>query len=269
MQTKAAQNTIESFINYIDDGGFTPAHIKGMKTDKDLSSYRRCIPWSTLLEIDPYGEKEFVFPDATLSMVNDAPFAVIRLENDLPQYSSLQRVRRLPPSISLQRGKYYKFSSSGTCGFFGYKGDANQLVNFTHYLCERDGKYHLLHDSDIMNNNEGTEENLAHGLSGMALAYSYFATMEIEQANKTSVALPLNLPQLREVLRDRDKPESGSRRPALLHLVRSHKRRLQDGDEIRIKESLRGKISCHWRGWDITLRPSLFDSNRLRKPCES
>jgi len=45
----------------------------------------------------------------------------------------------------------------------------------------------------------------------------------------------------------------------LLHWVRSHSRRMRDGNEIEIQDYLRGKRECEWQGYHCEIRESTLD----------
>lgn len=72
---------------------------------------------------------------------------------------------------------------------------------------------------------------------------------------------------LRAMFRDRDKPETGDRRPALRHWVREHLRRKRSNpdDAAWVRKHFRGRVAFSWRGYDCEIRPSQFDIEQFEK----
>lgn len=55
----------------------------------------------------------------------------------------------------------------------------------------------------------------------------------------------------------------GERRAALLHYVRSHKRRMSDDLTVDVRQHLRGSRSFTWNGWQARLDESDYERERL------
>lgn len=253
-------SVVESFCSFVDDPTWVCRPLKGYLFDNDMSPYRRCVPLGVLRDLEPDG----VFMDATLSMSGSSWHSTVTLTRDLPAFSSvrygkLDHHRWIPQSgkpIALYRAQNIR----GLCG-----AKADTMVSIKSGFYERDGCYHPARvRSGSVVGGPGDVDGVSAIMSivGSAFSERYSAHMEIPLRSGVSVSLPMNLRQIREVLADRDKPESGSRRPALVHLVSSHKRCSAD-EAVHVREHLRGKISCHWRGWDVTLHPSTFDIDRI------
>lgn len=267
---------IEAFVTYADDPRWTAVRQRGFDLHNDMTGFRRSYP---LFHMDGVGyeNEPHLIMDATPDVTNDRPFSILTIRNDLPAYASLRPIRKIPGDFIPQAGRWYQFDMAmASAALHGGQGQQT-LGSLKRYIALRGGRFHFfnrrlaLEDSVlpvtiVKAGDDAMMERSCHTVSAAALAYRYFASMEMPLANGTSVALPLSLGQVREVLRDRDKPESGSRRAALLHLVRSHNRKLDDGDVARVREHLRGKEVCHWRGWDVIVRPSDFDAERIKKP---
>lgn len=261
MSQAIAANEIEGFVAFLDSPSWEPTSIPGHAKSNDVSVFKRCIP--LIFRHAGYGDDAEFFQDGTPDVNGGRPVAMVRIEGDLPEYHSIRRVHRLPPNVRPLAGQWFRMSEGVNARKYGVAKDS-RLVVINNYMRFKDGQFSVLPQADAPISYDPNSLEWEPGfLFAFSLAYRYFASMEVGAGNGTSVSIPLSLPQLREVLKDRDKPESGGRRPSLIHLVRQHQRKMEDGDEIRIREHLRGKIECHWRGWDIVLRPSDYDSDRL------
>jgi hypothetical protein len=269
---------IEYFVNYIDDNNLIARKSNRIDSIVDFSVFKRCF----FLDLFFIDIKNYVrFNDATLGIVNYKPISAVFLNDDgFPSFCSLKKITKLPTHIIRQSGTILKYSKTFNEKDAGYNKN-NALSMFTVFYAERQGNLFPLKDLSVdrrntllkaisLKNGDNSDEypivfNTLSLLANLALTVRYFAEMEIEISNGTSVSIQLDLAQLREVLNDREKRENGSRRAALLHLVSSHSRKLSSEDIIKIKEHLRGKIECKWRGFDIKLHPSQYDSDRLQK----
>lgn len=272
-QKQPTANAIEGFVNFLDAPNWTPGHVHGYNHSKDMSQFRRCIPLTALSGAGVgYGDEAVFYGDGTPDLNNGRPFSILRIEDDLPEYHNIKRVRRLPPHVTCLPGEWYSLAQSANTKHLGITND-RRLIVIKEYVRFRAGKFQLMPQSGgegLGQPNHHLDKECAEWAAercgfmfAASLAYRYLASMEIEAGNGTSTSIPLNLGQLREVLRDRDKPESGSRRPALVHLVRQHNRNYEKDELVKVREHLRGKIECHWRGWDVVLRPSDYDVDRL------
>ena len=278
METK---KIIEDFVSYIDDPQLVAKKTRFFNLQLDMSVFRRCFAFD--LDI-PKDNEDLFFQDATLSIVNYKPISTVHFQNGFPIFANLRRVSKLPPRVIIQSGVLHKLSMTFNQKDIGVS-NKNIMSMRSSFLSERDGRFYTLKKRDCCfgegsfgkdliehrmkfgNPLEEDDHNTrnAYLLSGLALTNRYHAEMEIEISNGTSVSIPMNLSQIREVLSDRDKKETGSRRPALIHLVSKHSRKISEEDMILVREHLRGKIECKWRGFDIKLHPSQFDCDRLQK----
>ena len=258
-----AQTKIEQFVKYIDDPSWIPKIIKGHKNITDLSMFRRCIPLNIFPEFNSHGG---FFTDATLELAGVRSQSIITIKNDLPSYTHLKLLNKLPTGFSKLAGVPHMLYNAVDVKVL----DPSRKSGL---FCSESAVYYnkgswipaKLIDPRWEGGVDPAVADTAMITAGVAFTYQYNASMEIESGNGTSVAIPLNLIQIREVLKDRDKPESGSRRPALIHLVNSHKRITNNDDHALVREHLRGKIECNWRGWNVTIAPSLHDVVRLVK----
>ena len=63
-------------------------------------------------------------------------------------------------------------------------------------------------------------------------------------------------------MRERDR--KGDRRAALAHWVSEHFRQSRKSDEMhKVREHLRGSVSCDWYGLEVCIEPSADDYVRL------
>ena len=95
----------------------------------------------------------------------------------------------------------------------------------------------------------------------MALTHRYEWAVAIGFSDGPKVRLHSDPTGLRAMFRDRDKPETGDRRPALRHWVREHWRQSRNDEEAGhwVRRHLRGRIPFKWYGYDCEIRPSQFD----------
>lgn len=253
---------IDGLIRWMDKPRF-PEKCKGYAFTNDFSTFRRAIPIDAIDEMTAGDE---FFMDNTLDIVGNRPQCITTLckQTLLPLFCSIRRAPR-KSGVIMQKGVPYQLDSSG----IKKDGGRNKLITLRSFVFLRDGRYYPgSHYDNRVGRIIKTDDSLmkqAKAVSGAALTYYYHGQMEIPLVNGTSISMPLCLDQIREVLKDRDKPETGCRRPALAHLVRQHRRNLKDGEAVRVREHLRGKISCHWRGWDVVIHPSAYDQDRLAK----
>lgn len=245
------RDKLESLVEYLHDPAYIPLKHKGFAFTGDFSRFRRCVPVE-------YDELAGVFPDATLEVAGTREQSIFQFDNEgLPQYSNL-RAQKLDPRFKRTAGTSYLLTTTTTLN------DWLLCVDFA--LTNHAGKWircPINKQSNIQGGSpERCVEKLAMLISGFSLTERYNAHLEFECGNGASVAIPLGLAQVKEVLRDRDKPETGNRRPALVHLVGQHVRMTSD-DACTVREHLRGKIVCKWRGWDVVVHPPRFDVERL------
>lgn len=255
------QDRIAALVRYIDDPGWRPERVHGHQNMGDWSSFRRCVPLAVLDELDPFPQ---VFADATLDDAGVSSHAALTLWHDLPHYASLKKISRVPPRWRRIAGEPHMLTRSGA---IMHNGTLRHVITEAVVMHQGSGWVSppVICPSVVGGVCEEAAPAAA-AMCGAAFSYRYSATAEIESGNGTSVAIPLTLEGLRAVLRDRDRPEGGDRRPALLHLVAEHARRSRNSDDAgHVREHLRGKMLCHWRGWDVVLRPSIYDTERLRR----
>jgi hypothetical protein len=249
----STQKSIVALVNYLHDPGYLPRSVSGYRFCGNFSVFRRCTPVAVIAELE---ERE-VWMDATLDEAGVSSHSVFTLEDTMPLYFNMRK-GRIPPKFKRKAGEGHIIT--GTAHF-------EQSLICVDYAVTRHNNRWLVCDKNramIEGGKCGDEiAKIAAAIAGAAFNARYAAHMEFECGNGTSVALPVGLEQIKEILRDRDKPENGDRRPALIHLVRSHKRAtLKNVDAVR--EHLRGRVLCHWRGWDVALHPPQYVKDRLQ-----
>jgi hypothetical protein len=255
------QDKIVSFVNYINDPLWKPERIRGYRLAfREMSIFRRCLPVNVLEEIE---RKDGFFRDSNLEIAGVQSQAAISITDTMPAYSLIKKIEKIPSHFKIRSGSpHMVYRASDVSDIL--RLDKPKMHATESLVFYRNGEWIPGRFTDPSRVVDASAAGAALALAGVAMTYRYDATMEIESGNGTSVALPMNLVQIREVLKDRDKPESGDRRPALLHIVKAHKRCVED-EQRQVHEYLRGKIECHWRGWDITLRQSVYDAQRVQK----
>lgn len=263
MNIKNTQNYIESLVSFLDDPNYVPINGKRTNYPNDLSVYKKCIPANLLSEIDKNTE---IFNDTILSDSGFNSFSIMDYFNELPSFGNLKYVNKLDKDdvqkTGLLPGKILKHSifADMTCLNKAIPRTINNLFSSHLYVFEQNGEYKRM--PKLILDTENTSVSKAKEMSGFAFNHRYDALMEFPLINGITIAFPVNLAQIKEVLKDRDKPENGKRRSSLVHLVSQHKRETKQ-NLIYVREHLRGKIECKWRGWDVTLHPSRYDIERL------
>lgn len=265
---KSKSDTISSFVSFIDDPKWVCKELKGFAFNNNLSKYKRCVPIGMLDEIETTGD---FFRDASLEIAGVSSHSVMTYALEMPAFTNVQYVNKVNQhefKILAGRPIRVSFSQNITGLLPEAGGDIAHLVSCEKIVYELNGKY--TQAKSVKSNCEGGNDPSGHAIQVLMPVFAsafnerYNAHMEIPLKNGVSVSLPINLTQLKEVLRDRDKPESGDRRPSLINLVKAHKRTTQS-DMIKVREHFRGKIECAWRGWNVTLYPSIYDIERLEK----
>ena len=94
----------------------------------------------------------------------------------------------------------------------------------------------------------------------LTLRYEWGAQFSI--AGSPKVIVPTTPRGILELFNDRDKPEENGRRTALRHWVNQHIRRANTGSFRHVRSHLRGEMSFKWRGYDVTVKPSQFDTEQ-------
>lgn len=91
-----------------------------------------------------------------------------------------------------------------------------------------------------------------------------FWHVELGWEGYPTVLIPTDAVGVREVFRLRDIPEGKARRAALRHWVHEHMRksRRDDGDEIKVREHLRGATKFRWNGMICNIEVSKSDAER-------
>lgn len=243
----AQRDAIERFVDRVDHASIKPIgrfSIKGAS----FGVFRRCIPWEL---IDIMGSERCVILNDHLEISGAYSHSIIGV-SDTTFFGNV-KVERKTRNILMRHNGYREYSVS-RCDSVEFKGKTTSVVVRNSVYC-KNGEV-------ITDNGSQSIIKLFKILCGSALTERYNAHAEIELVNGASVFVPLGLWQLKEILKDREKPENGNRRSALIHLVKQHKRNGPE-DAIRVREHLRGKIECHWRGWDVALWPSMYDVDRL------
>ncbi len=95
----------------------------------------------------------------------------------------------------------------------------------------------------------------------MALTYRYEWGAQFSIAGSPRVIIPTTPAGVLELFNDRDKPADQDRRKALKHWVRQHLRKRKRDSFARVRRHMRGETSFSWRGFDVTIIPSDFDSD--------
>lgn len=90
--------------------------------------------------------------------------------------------------------------------------------------------------------------------------YMWSATFHFERS--APVVIPTDPRGALTLFRLRDKPDGMTRRPALRHWVSEHLRKIPSGDQIPVREHLRGRTVFEWSGVRVELAPSAFDAER-------
>jgi hypothetical protein len=275
---------IESVINYLWDEDIPKAHGCG----QSLGRTDRFEPFNgAYVSIDGDhawgGPDRWIWESVDMRAIDHEPSACCQICADgTPMWLSSKVCRKIPPYHVYTRLPTVETRITSLIpSDMLNKRMRNKFVTQKHYLTVGDGMVDILplRGVRLINRevilpgsiepttlNSHTKSLIRMALAPMAMQfqYRYHASMKVSVGEFGSIRIPMSLGQLREVLADRDKPSDGSRRKALLHIVKGHQRQISDGEAVSIREHLRGKIECPWRGHRITLEPSRYDAMRLR-----
>lgn len=182
------------------------------------------------------------------------------------------------------RGKY-RFIGKYNMGFAtGRFIEHNQFISSIEYACWSMNRWRssqrLRFDQAFLKNvpNAGTapieryvdkgEDDIgamcALGQS-IALTYRYEWGAQFSIGNSARVVVPTTPQGIRSLFDDRDKPVDRDRRAAIRHWVNEHMRRKPAGSFSSIREHMRGQVKFSWRGFDVEILPSKFDTERVGK----
>lgn len=98
-----------------------------------------------------------------------------------------------------------------------------------------------------------------------AFAIPQIWTVGIGYVGGARIRFPTDPTGVLSMFRDRNKPDDGSRRPALLHWVSEHyrKSRVDPEAEILVREHLRGTRDFHWNGMICRVHPAEIPLTQL------
>jgi hypothetical protein len=126
-------------------------------------------------------------------------------------------------------------------------------------------EWHCL-NTDVAENPDVDEMNsfIIQTSLGIQFTRRYQWTVELALGTYGSMLVPTDPTGARDVFKFRDIPSGSERRKALRHWVREHyrKRRVDEGDEIKVREHMRGATEFGWHDLNCRIRPSQFDIER-------